>query len=236
MRVGVALLLLFSSSAPAAGSDPATAVYDHACAWCHGKDGRGDGPAAFSINKRRAPLPRDFTRGIFELRSTPSGQLPTEADLLRTVERGVPRYMPSFRGLTAAERSLAVSAVQRFFPGFATAHPVPVEIPPPTTLDADRVTRGRTAYEAAGCTACHGERGRGDGPSASDLRDDRGFPIRPADLRYPGLFKNGAAPVDVYRTLVTGLDGTPMPSYAGVFDDAGALWDLVAYVGSLRRR
>jgi len=39
----------------------------------------------------------------------------------------------------------------------------------------------------------------------------------------------------VYRTLVTGLDGTPMPSYADAFDDRGTLWDLVAYVGSLAR-
>src|SRR4029077_12818803 len=104
MRAAVALLLLLSRSAPAVGSDPATAVYDHACAWCHGKDGRGDGPAAFSINKRRSPLPRDFTRGVFAFRSTRTGELPTEDDLLRTVERGIPRYMPSFRGLTRGER------------------------------------------------------------------------------------------------------------------------------------
>ena len=59
--------------------------------------------------------------------------------------------------------------------------------------------------------------------------------IRPADLRYPARFKNGAQAIDVYRTLVTGLDGTPMPSYAGVFEDPGTLWDLVAYLGSLAR-
>ena len=39
----------------------------------------------------------------------------------------------------------------------------------------------------------------------------------------------------MYRTLVTGLDGTPMPSYADAFDDRGTLWDLVAYIGSLDR-
>src|SRR2546430_12874238 len=98
-----ASLLVLVLARTATGADQAPAVYNHACAWCHGKDGRGDGPAAFSINKYLSPRPRDFTRGRFKLRSTPSGQLPIDDDLLRTLERGIPGYMPSFRGLTAGE-------------------------------------------------------------------------------------------------------------------------------------
>src|SRR5947208_13349916 len=158
MRLGAPLLLVLMA-APAA-ADPAAAVYNHACAWCHGKDGRGDGPAAFSLTRYRSPRPRDFTRGPFTLRSTPSGQLPTDDDLLRTLERGIPGYMPSFRGLTAGERRLAVTAVKGFFPGFATAHPTPIAVPPPPPADAAAVARGREAYAAAGCAAWHGERGR----------------------------------------------------------------------------
>src|SRR2546423_13932599 len=105
MRVVAALLLVLTAAPTAA--DPAAAVYNHACSWCHGKDGRGDGPAAFSINKYRLTRPRDFTRGRFKLRSTPSGQLPTDDDLLRTVERGLPGYMPAFRGPPAVEAQLA---------------------------------------------------------------------------------------------------------------------------------
>ena len=66
--------------------------------------------------------------------------------------------------------------------------------------------------------------------------DETGLPIAPADLRLPANFKGGAEPADVYRTLVTGLDGTPMPSYAQAIDDPHAMWDLVAFVRSLRRR
>ncbi len=235
MRLGAPLLLVLLAR-PAAG-DPATAVYNHACAWCHGKDGRGDGPAAFSINKYLSPRPRDFTRGRFKLRSTPSGQLPTDDDLLRTLERGIPGYMPSFRGLTAGERRLAVTAVKRFFPGFAAAAPAPFFASrTPPAIDAAAVARGREVYAAAGCAACHGERGRGDGPSAPALRDSDGLRIRPADLRYPARFKGGAEPADLYRTLMSGLDGTPMPSYASAFDNPRAPWDLVAYLRSLRRR
>ena len=235
MRPGVALLLVLLLVGSAA-ADPATAVYNHACSWCHGKDGRGDGPAAFSVNKYRSPRPRDFTRGRFKLRSTPSGQLPTDDDLLRTVERGIPGYMPSFQGLTAGERHLAVVAVKHFYPGFESARPTPIAIPDAPVFDADATARGRRVYEDAGCAACHGDRGRGDGGSASALRDDVGLPIRPADLRYPRRFKGGSAPADIYRTLMTGLDGTPMPSYASAIDDPQALWDLVAYVRSLKRR
>jgi cytochrome c oxidase cbb3-type subunit 2 len=235
MRVVAALLLVLGLTRSGAG-DSATAVYNHACSWCHGKDGRGDGPAAFSINKYRSPRPRDFTRGRFKLRSTPSGQLPTDDDLLRTLERGIPGYMPSFQGLTTGERRLAVAAVKRFYPGFESARPTPVTIPEAPVLDAGAAARGRRVYEEAGCAACHGDRGRGDGGSASALRDDVGLPIRPADLRFPGRFKGGSAPADLYRTLMTGLDGTPMPSYASAIDDPRAFWDLVAYVGSLKRR
>jgi len=145
--------------------------------------------------------------------------------------------MPSFHGLTDGERRLAVVAVKRFFPGFATTPPAPSfasRIPPPA--DDASVARGRELYAAAGCAACHGERGRGDGPSAATLRDADGLPIRAADLRYPARFKGGAEPVDLYRTLMSGLDGTPMPSYATALgDDPRAPWDLVAYVRSLRR-
>src|SRR5437667_8283557 len=149
MRLGAPLLLVLMASPAAA--DPATAVYNHACAWCHGRDGRGDGPAAFSINKYLSPRPRDFTRGRFELRSTPSGELPTDEDLLRTLERGVPGYMPSFHGLTAGERRLAITAVKRFYPGFASAHPSPVSLPEPPALDAAAAAPGPQTYESGGC-------------------------------------------------------------------------------------
>src|SRR5689334_23727984 len=161
-RIVAVVALTLPAIARAGAPDPATSVYVHACASCHGMNGRGDGPAAFSIGKYRSPRPRDFTRGRFKLRSTPSGALPTDDDLLRTVERGIPGYMPSFRGLTAGERRLAITAVKRFYPGFESARPTPVALPDPAVLDAGDAARGRAVYEAAGCASCHGDRGRCD--------------------------------------------------------------------------
>ncbi|HSF04115.1 MAG TPA: hypothetical protein VLA62_13990, partial [Solirubrobacterales bacterium] len=60
---------------------------------------------------------------------------------------------------------------------------------------------------------CHGDGGKGDDPSADALRDDLKFPIRPTDFT-KGQFKGGGDVRDIFRTMTTGLDGTPMPSFA----------------------
>jgi hypothetical protein len=45
-----------------------------------------------------------------------------------------------------------------------------------------------------------------------NLRAEAGRPIRPPDFRYAPL-KRGREPEAIVRTLLTGLNGTPMPSY-----------------------
>ena len=60
---------------------------------------------------------------------------------------------------------------------------------------------------------CHGTLGRGDGPSAPTLVDDWGHPIRPADLAQSWTFRGGSSREDIFRTMSTGLNGTPMPSF-----------------------
>ncbi len=45
------------ATAPAPGDEKARALFGSMCATCHGADGRGDGPAAASLN----PKPRDYT-------------------------------------------------------------------------------------------------------------------------------------------------------------------------------
>jgi high-affinity iron transporter len=80
-------------------------------------------------------------------------------------------------------------------------------------------------YVDAGCGNCHGDEGRGDGSSAKSLS------MPPANLTLRP-FKNGSTAKDIVRTLVTGLDGTPMPSYHLMLDDAD-FWALAYYVESL---
>jgi cytochrome c oxidase cbb3-type subunit 2 len=49
------------------------------------------------------------------------------------------------------------------------------------------------------------------------------LPIAATDLTLPNRFKNGMRPQDIYRTLVTGFSGTPMPSYADSLARAGGI-------------
>ena len=107
-----------------------------------------------------------------------------------------------------------------------------VAVPAPPAMTPQRLARGKQLYADAECLACHDERGRGDGPSAPTLKDNRGLAIAATDLARPERFKNGARPEDIYRTLMTGLAGTPMPSYADSLEPDQA-WDLAYYVLSL---
>ena len=88
-------------------------------------------------------------------------------------------------------------------------------------------------WRQAKCWECHGDVGKGDGGKAADLKDDLEFPIRPADLT-TGQFKSGPAVEDIFRTMSTGLSGTPMPSYADSLPEADR-WALAYYVLSLCR-
>ena len=65
------------------------------------------------------------------------------------------------------------------------------------------------------------------------LKDAWDNAIRPADLRNPHL-KCGDELRDIFKTLVTGYDGTPMVSFANALT-AGQMWDLVAFIAKLRR-
>ncbi|MEW6268706.1 MAG: cytochrome c [Thermodesulfobacteriota bacterium] len=216
-------------------------VYDTYCVGCHGPDGDGKGPAAAMLLVK----PRDFTSGLYKFRSTPNGTLPTDADLLRTVTLGVNRTsMPEWSLLPERERVAVVEYVKSFFPAWreqGAGTPIFIPEPPATLGSAESVARGRELYELLECGRCHGAAGRGDGPSAATLAADSwGNPQKPFDFT-KGALKSGAAPQDVYRTFMTGLNGTAMPSYADVFDNPdgesirpGDAWNLVSYILSLR--
>jgi cytochrome c oxidase cbb3-type subunit 2 len=221
-------------------------IYEMSCVACHGREGRGDGSVGGMLSPRRAPQPRDFTSQTFKFRSTPSGQLPTTADLYRTVTQGIRasggpltlglqghRIMPSFARMPEAQRLELLEYVKSFNRGYWSRRELAkVELPPAPGITPERVASGRQFYIDADCSACHGLGGLGDGPSASTLKDDSGKRIAATDLTRPARFKGGATPEDVYRTLTTGLAGTPMPSYGDSLTSE-QLWDVVYHVLSL---
>ena len=195
---------------PTAGDSGGKSVYDDKCAHCHGAEGKGDGAGA----DRLSPRPRDFTRGLYKIRSTESGELPTDDDLLRIVIEGMPgTSMPGWPGLSDEERRSVVAYIKTFSKQFERAA-APSEI-----AMADRVapsekseSEGRKVFEMLECAKCHGQEGRGNGPSALSLVDEWGYPTRPADLTMSWRFRGGTATEDLYRRFIAGLAGTPMPS------------------------
>lgn len=186
-------------------------IYARACEACHGANGDGNGPAAAALN----PRPRDFTQGMYKFRSTPGGTLPTRADLFRSVSEGIPRtFMPAWKNLLSEQDIRDVVAyIESFSEQFQKwGAGTPISIPEPPEATEERVFEGEQVYKIMECWSCHGANGKGNGPSASDLTDDWGYPIKPFDFT-TGKYKSGSTAVDIYRTINTGLNGTPMPAY-----------------------
>ncbi|MBI1966771.1 MAG: c-type cytochrome [Gemmatimonadetes bacterium] len=242
---GAALLalLLLSAYPPirlsAQDTTAGRAVYEKWCAGCHGETGAGDGPAAGTM----LPRPRDFTGAIYQIRTTASGQLPTDDDLRLAIDRGLPgTAMPGWKDqLSERDRRDVLAYLKTFSAFFAdtTQRPEPLvfgkEPGGGTSVDALRI--GRQFYDSIGCRKCHGDRGRGDGPSAPTLKDDAGFPVFAANLTENWRFNGGSEVADIYRRLRSGLDGTPMPSFSDLIDQQflteAELWRLAQYVRSL---
>ena len=215
------------------------AIYEESCLLCHGAQGKGDGPAAFFGASYFSPRPNDFTLGQYKFRSTPSGTPPTDQDIFRTITNGVPGYMPSFAGLSQEERWQVVFFLKSLSSSSQDAPIRTVQIGnPPIPSTPESLERGRQVYFQYECESCHGSNGRGDvlDFTGVDLTDSFGLPTRLSDLDFTkrSTFKNGSTARDVYRTLMTGLNGSPMPSYQDAFsgheEDA---WHLVNFILSM---
>ena len=88
-------------------------LYRMHCASCHAVDGSGRGPAA----RHLSPGPRDFRSGSFAHKSTPGDELPTDADLLRVLKKGVPdRGMPPWGAMRDEDLNALVSFIKTFSP------------------------------------------------------------------------------------------------------------------------
>lgn len=206
------------------------ALYQRYCIFCHGSHGDGRGESAPYLD----PKPRDFTKALFKCRSTPSGSLPLDSDLYETISRGIHASgMPSWKPLLKQERVDLIAYIKSFSSAFQEEKPgTPVEIPDEPPASPASIARGAQLFQSMNCWSCHGKDGRGHGPSAATLTDSSGYPITPFDFTSGFRFKCGDTDRDMFRDLMTGLDGTPMPSFAAALS-AEQKWDVVHYIRSL---
>lgn len=230
-------------------------VYFTKCVWCHGVDGAGDGPAA----DRLWPRPRNFNQGTFKIRHTASGELPLfdarkpikgQNDLYETVTHGLPgSAMPPWEGILTDEQRLQVLA-------FVTTQLVKdrkfddKETETQTVLNWDEILKTQVKYSPESiekgkqlvvdkkCVECHGLEGRGDG-NAFNLKDDWGFPIQPANWHkcwnFRGSRQDPYNVLNIFRTFSTGINGTPMPSFADN-TTIEERWHIANFVNSLCER
>lgn len=222
--------------AASAAPQPASAergyvIYERECLGCHGRNGDGQGLLATTLT----PRPRDFTRGLFRYRSTPTGQLPTDDDLRRTVSHGLTgSHMPAFQAfLDESEIRDVIAYLKQFSLRFTQEQtPQPMSLADPPPLSPERIANGAQLYKDSGCPSCHGETGKGDGRSGQDLKTSEGDPITPRNLTDKWSFRGGHTPRDVFQRLATGMDGSSMASYGDALR-ADEMWDVVFYVLAL---
>lgn len=204
-------------------------LYATLCARCHGEKGDGKGDFARFMN----PKPRDFTAGAYKFHLTPNGSIPQDVDIYRTITIGVKKSsMPAWFALPSNDRWALVHYVKTFATVFKEQKPEnPIKISEPPPVSPKLIAEGADLFIKSKCWDCHGSLGKGDGAAAATLEDDSGQPIQPADFTM-GVFKVGNSAEDIYRTIATGLDGTPMPSFADELDEE-QLWAVTYFVRSL---
>jgi len=206
-------------------------LYYRYCWGCHGFRGDGNGENGPYLNI----LPRNFVAATFKCRSTPTGTLPLDQDLYNSLVRGLNNSnMPSWITLTSQNRADLIAFVKTFSPRWQTEKPGdPINVPAEPALTLNSIKHGQELFQKLECWKCHGQEGRGDGPSASTLTDSNDQPIRPYNFAAGSRFKCGVTNSDLYKIFLTGVDGTPMPSFGDVVKPEEA-WDLVHYLRTLQ--
>jgi mono/diheme cytochrome c family protein len=227
-------------------------VYTQFCRPCHGDAGDGKGPAAAGLR----PPPRDLRLGVYKFAAVAAGQLPRDADFVRTLRHGLHGTAMLSWDVPAAEVDDLIQYVKAFAPRWRNEQPGEAIVAPPdpwVDREADGIDRGRRVYHGlAQCaTACHPAYAtkqeiydftkeltkmelremRGDLYFAVAKDSDYGVKILPPDFTFNEL-RGGEALEDIYRAIASGIGGTAMPTWKNVLPDPD-LWAMAHYVRSL---
>jgi mono/diheme cytochrome c family protein len=202
-------------------------VYKHMCVFCHGEDGDGGGKAMAYLY----PWPRDFRMGVFKYRTTPAGSLPLDEDIFRTISRGVPgTAMPAWHGALSTEETWGVvQFIKKFSKRFDEEKPAtPIRLGTAPEATPERIAQGEALFKKLDCARCHGADLKGKGPSADQLLDVWKHRLFIYDLTNPNALKWGLELKDIFMTLTTGIEGTPMQSFAHLSEEER--WNLAGFI------
>jgi len=227
-------------------------VFTHFCRPCHGDAGDGKGTAAAGLQ----PPPRDLRLGVYKFAAVAAGQLPNDADFVRTLRHGLHGTAMQAWDVPEAELDDLIQYMKSFAPRWRDdkpGDPLVASDDPWVGREADAVARGTRVYHGlAQCAvACHpayatraeiyafAKELTGNGPTElrPDLylpvakESDYGFKILPPDFTFNDL-RGGDGLGDIYRAIASGIGGTAMPTWKGVLPESD-LWAMVHYVRGL---
>ena len=119
-------------------------LYEKWCAGCHGNDGTGNGAAAEFM----LPRPRNFSRAVFQIRTTANGELPTDDDLRRIIDVGMPgTTMPGWENkFSSRERDDVIAYVKSFSRFFDGPAPEPIAVSAPPRVTPEGIAEGRRVF------------------------------------------------------------------------------------------
>ena len=204
--------------------------YFKLCVHCHGEEGEGDGGAS----KHIFPQPRELSQGIFKFHATQTNTLPLDEDIVRTIKQGIPgTAMPAWDDILSDE---IINSIVKFIKTFSVrfgmevpGRKIAISMEPP--FDSLSIAYGKKIYKELRCEKCHGENGSKEGELSKTLKTFRGTNWFVYDLRRKNFYKAGSSGSAIYRTLATGLDGSPMNAYDYISDFER--WHLVHFLQSL---
>jgi mono/diheme cytochrome c family protein len=245
-------------------------VYHKNCEQCHGVSGDGNGPAAVYLSPRprdyrrgifkftstkygSKPLREDLVRTV--TRGVPGTSMPSFGRLPKRQLEAVVDYVLALTHRGELEQSLAVQAevdgelsdeiareladavISRWRQAPGEVVEAATKMPPMT---ADSIATGAEVFQKRECFKCHGRNGRGGLAGGIEVAEDSwGHKTAAADLT-SGMLHGGQSPIDVYRRIYAGINGTPMPGFKEAFSAApDDVWHLTHYVLDLadqRRR
>jgi mono/diheme cytochrome c family protein len=245
-------LVLGGRAVSAEALEHGRAVYAGYCRPCHGNEGDGKGTAASGL----APPARDLRLGVYKFAAVAAGQLPNDADFVRTIRGGLHGTAMQGWDVPLAELDDLVQFVKAFAPRWqkeTAGDPIVATPDPWVGREAAGVERGKRVYHGlAQCAvACHPAYATKAEIYAAtkeltsmevrefraDLYDpvlkdsDFGFKILPPDFTFTPP-RAGDAVGDIYLTIASGIGGTAMPTWKGVLPESD-LWALARYVRSL---
>ncbi len=205
-------------------------IYEKKCYYCHGIKGDGNGSDA----PRLDPKPRNFTRNEYKIRSTALGELPTDDDLFRIISSGVEgSAMPFWNSLSFEQRWQVIHYIKTFNKKFKENDSrKEVSTGAGNASTPESIERGKKLFKEAKCFLCHGEDGKADGPITTTLKGKWDIPFKARNLSQSWMYKGGNASEDIFRTITSGINETPMGSYADYLTDEDR-WHLSHYVKSI---